>query len=249
MQFYGEFIVAKQNDQITLKLWQAGAPLNRSWLTYAHPDLKSKWTEAQEKSAIEAFEQDAASVAKLKDTTPLEKTTLLFSGTQKILSEREALRKELQANTLHYIETGVLFGYGFEPPRTLGSIPVEIPKALWRGKCHWDKSTLETQGLKFIEVRLTMIRTRNDILGRGNVDATPTNPAGRPSVGPAIEDAFHALNKAGEINVNNSQMSHYPKVRKWLEMNFPNLSVSPAKISDKTIQRHFSILFNSLKKS
>lgn len=221
--------------------------LYASRLETIHPDLKPKWKAASEKSAPEAFAQDAAAVAELEDASVLEKATLLFSGSQKILTERETMKKELRATILHYIETGVLFGYGFESPRSLSSTPVEIPKLLWRGNCNWDASALEAQGLKFIEIRLTTVHIRNDILGRGNVDTTPTSAAGRPSVGLAIKAAFHSLNKAGEINVKASQGSHYPKVRGWLELNYPNLSVSPAQMSDKTIQRHFSVFFNDLK--
>lgn len=238
--------MAKQDDQTVLKLWKAGEPLKTSWITYMHPDLKPKWKAAREKSASDAYDQGAAAVAELENASVSEKVTLLFSGVQTILGERGTLKTELRATILRYIETGVLFGYGFEPPRSLNSTPVEIPKSLWRGKCNWDASTLEAQGLKFIEIRLTVAHIRNDILGRGNVDTTPTSATGRPSLGPAIKAAFHALNKAGEINVRLSQSSHYPKVRGWLELNYPNLSVSPASISNNSLQKHFSSLFNEL---
>jgi len=93
------------------------------------------------------------------------------------------------------------------------------------------------------------IHIRNEILERGNVDKTPVRSPGRPGVRQAIEDAFHALNDAGRIDPKASQMSHYPKVRDWLEKNRPDLKVSPAHMSGKTINKYYASLFNELKKA
>ncbi|WP_155846027.1 hypothetical protein [Celeribacter ethanolicus] len=147
---------------------------------------------------------------------------------------------------LSYVSSGHLHGFGYELPRSLSSAPVAIPKAAWAGNCDWANGTLSFRGLEFVDVRLTTNRIRNEILERGVVDKTPTTPAGRPGVGPAIEEAFQTLLQDGQIDVSASQASHYPKIRAWLELNKPDLPVPPAHLSDKTIYKYFSPLFKGL---
>mgnify|MGYP000005134790 CR=1 FL=1 len=227
------------------RLHKSGATLSKAWLFYAHPDLKSQWEELQKKSAVEAF-QSGIEKADAMDGDAMTKLYTALSGSQAILVARGELADRLKANILSYISNGHLHGFGYERPRHLSSAPVAIPKAAWAGKCDWAKDTLSYKGLEFSDVRLTTNRIRNEVLERGVVDKSPTSPAGRPGVGPAIEAAFHALHAAGEINPKESQSSHYPKVRAWLELHHPNLSVPPASLSKKTIYRYFSPLFKGL---
>lgn len=240
--------MAKQNDQTVLNLWKAGLPIKTSWITYMDPDLKPKWKAVSEKSASDAFVQDAAAVAELEDASAFEKATLLFSGSQKILTERETMKTELRATILRYIETGVLFGYGFEPPRSLNSTPVEIPKSLWRGKCNWDASALEAQGLKFIEIRLTTSRIRNEIIAEKPRSFTSeAKPVGRPSIQADVQRAFAALLQSGRIEIDKSAKSHFPPIREWMRKTNPERYPPTEKLGDEGIRYHFSPLFKALK--
>jgi len=234
-------------DQL-IQLWNAGVSVSRAWEAYAAPDLKKRWAELQKPSAMNAFTEGVAK-ASVAEADGLAKLQIAFESPQKILSARASLQTTLQNNILRYIADGHLHGFGYELPRKLSGAPVAIPKGAWAGRCDWSAERLSFRGLEFVDIRLTTNRIRNEILERGTVDATPTRPAGRPSVGPAIEKAFHALNKAGEIDSELSQMSHYPKVRKWLELNYPDLPVPPAHMSGKTIQKYFSPLFKALRDS
>ncbi|WP_417267894.1 hypothetical protein [Celeribacter baekdonensis] len=231
-------------DQLE-RLHRAGVALSNSWLTYAHPDLKTEWQDLQKHSPIEALQKDALAASEL-DGDMTAKLTHAFSGFGKLTGARSDLKNKLQANTLSYVSGGHLHGFGYELPRTVSAVPVAIPKAAWAGKCDWTNGTVSFRGLEFVDVRLTTNRIRNEILERGVVDKTPTSPAGRPGVGPAIEDAFRSLHKTGQIDASASQASHYPKVRAWLELNKPDLPVPPAHLSDKTIYKYFSPLFKDL---
>jgi len=227
------------------RLHRSGVSLSKSWLFFAHPDLKAQWEELQKKSAIDALSKGIESAANI-DGDAATKVTHALAESQKILTVRGDLENKLKANILSYVSDGHIHGFGYELPRSLSSAPVAIPKAAWSGKCGWEKGTLNFRGLEFVDVRLTTNRIRNEILERGVVDKTPTSPAGRPGVRAAIEEAFHALQNAGQIDPDATQASHYPKVRAWLELNKPDLRVPPASISNKTFYRYFSPLFNDL---
>lgn len=229
-------------------LWRAGVYVGRSWETYAHPDLKARWDALKEESAIDAFAKGMEQ-ASTSEAGRFEKFNQAFEGSTAILTKRAALKSELQKNILSYIAKGHLHGFGFELPRSMADMPVAIPKSAWTGRLDWDNSALSYQGIELCAVRLTTNRIRNEILGRGNVDKTPVRPQGRPTVRHAIEAAFYALNEAGKIDPTASQMSHYPLVKGWLELNQPDLPVPPAHMSDKTINKYFSQLFNALKEN
>jgi hypothetical protein len=221
--------------------------MSRAWVTYAAPDLKDNWEELKKPSAMDAFEKGLAK-ASTSNAETVAKAKMIFEEPQKILAERSLLKTKLQKNILGYVAGGHLHGFGYEMPRRLSDAPAAIPKAAWAGHCDWNEGRLSYRGLEFVDVRLTTNRIRNEVLERGTVDTTPIRPNGRPSVAPAVKAAFHALNTAGEIDPEAPQMSHYPKVRRWLELNHPDLPVPPAHMSDKTIHKYFSNLFNELKK-
>ena len=227
------------------RLHAAGVELQTAWVRYAHPDLKAEWQRLQGQSALEALSRDAQSASEVEGDIAA-KLSHAVAGSQAILSSRAALERRLKTATLSYIAQGHLHGFGFDLPRAVSSAPVAIPKAAWAGQCDWSSGALSFKGLEFVDIRLTTNRIRNETLERGQVDKTPTNPAGRPGVGAAIVEAFHALHKAGEINASASQSSHYPKVKAWLELNKPDLSVPPASISEKTLYKYFSPLFKDL---
>lgn len=228
-------------------LWRISLPLSRVWVEYGEPKLKARWTELQKVSAITAFDEAAQQVGDA-ECSPMEKLQVLLHKPTEILTARAEVEDKLKQNILSYISQGHAHAYGFEAPRKVADAPIPIPKSTWAGKVDWNKRTLSHQGLEFVEVRITTNRIRNEILDRGNVKMEPPTSAGRPTVGPAIQAAFKALEKAGEIDISASQQSHYPKIKAWLELNAPDLNVPAAKISGKTIHRYFSPLFKDLKK-
>ncbi len=153
------------------------------------------------------------------------------------------LLKRAEQQITNYLLDGTYRGYGFDRPRTLETEPVRIPAECWKGPISWVGNELSYQSLKFSQVRVRMMPEDRDPILKKPFEA-PAPKAGRRTVGPAIQAAFQALLKFKEIDPAASQMSHYPKVKKWLEMHHAELNIPPASISDKTVQKYFSPLFN-----
>ncbi|WP_320179501.1 hypothetical protein [Roseovarius pacificus] len=238
----------KTTDEQLLKLWRISYSLSKAAFTFARAEDQAKWKALHENSAIEAFRKNLEAASDSEDDG-FAKFGKALSTPQKIIAERTDHITKLQRDVLRYIRNGHLHGYGFETPRTLNAVPVAIPKQAWAGKIEWDKNALTFESIKLVEVRLITKRIRNEILGRGNVDPSPTNAPGRPSTRQDIEAAFHALHKAGEINPSKSQSSHFPKVRAWLDLHRPDMDASEDGLNDETIRRHFSRNFKYLNKT
>lgn len=113
------------------RLHRAGVALSNSWLTYAHPELKTEWQDLQKPSAIDALRKGIEAATNM-DGDLAAKAAHALEGTQAILSARSDLKNKLQANTLSYVSGGHLHGFGYELPRTVSSVPVAIPKAAWQ---------------------------------------------------------------------------------------------------------------------
>ncbi len=246
--------MAERSAEKLEKLWRSGSPLSNSWLTYAHPDLKTQWTEIKGKSALTAFSisvEQAGQQEKPDATRGVESMQNLLLPVQTILQARSDLKKKMQNNIQEYIKNGHVFAYGFEPPRKLGSVPVELPSGAWGGKFDWDNSTVSHAGLSFVQVRLTTRRIRDEILNQSPepFEFKPSAGPGRPTVGPDIEEAFRALHEAGEIDIKSSASSHYDKVREWLHRYKPDLPAEARNLGHEVIRKNFMPLFKALKKS
>jgi hypothetical protein len=231
-----------------LPLWERGVRLNHAPYSFAPKAEKEEHQRLHKESAIEAM---AASVENLKAQGRTGPSVFqeALAGPQKILSARAEWDDRMRKFILHHLKHGNLFAYGFEPPRKMDSLPFEIPASYWNGRVQWDKASLSSQGIELIEICVVSRQLRDSILNVTDEDQTGSQAAGRPTVGPAIKAAFKSLQEAGEIDINASQQSHYPKVRRWLEQNATNLSVPPSEIAGKTIHKHFSPLFKELRKS
>ena len=235
------------------KLWRAGVPLSKAWLAYALPDLKAEWTALEGKSVLTALSASLAQ-AHLQDksdpTPSIDAIQNLFQPAQDILQARLNVTKTLHGNILDYLRDGHAFAYGFEPPRHLASVPVALPKGIWKGAFDWNKSTITYAGLTFVQVRVTTRLVRKEILNLHEAAPIPSAASrGRPSVARSIKAAANALVQAGEIDVSRSARSHHPDIRNWLLENTDDLPVAPGDIHDETLRQHFSPIFNALKKT
>lgn len=243
----------RATDQLE-KLWRSGSPLSIAWITYAHPELKAQWTELKGKSALTALSASVEQAGQQEKPDPIRRVEFvqnLLQPAQAILQDRSDVKGKMQSNIREYMKNGHAFAYGFEPPRKLVSVPVELPKGVWGGKFDWDNSTITYAGLSFVQVRLTTRRIRDEILDRSSEpfeSKTSTRP-GRPTVGPDIEEAFHALHEAGEIDTKSSASSHYDKIREWLHRYKPDLPVEARNLGHEVIRKNFMPLFRGLKKN
>ena len=235
------------------RLWRAGVPLSKAWLTYARPDLKEEWTALGAKSALTALTTSITRVGLLDKSAPAQSGPSilnLLQPAQDILQARLNVTKALQGNILEYLKDGHAFAYGFEPPRHLTSVPVALPKGIWKGAFDWNNSTITYAGLSFVQVRVTTRRIRKEILNLHEAAPIPSVASrGRPSVARSIRAAANALLQAGQIDVSRSARSHHPNIRNWLLENTDDLPVAPEDIHDETLRQHFSPIFNELKKT
>lgn len=234
-----------------VKLWEKSFWLSKSAETFATHVYKDEWKAALERRGDKLwFEELKASAVEAKESGKDGLESLhhaVMSLHDKSTPQTNLLARAKETLVVHLL-SGTYRGFGFDRPRTLDTNPVRIPAECWKGVVSWSANELSYRSLKFREVRVRMMPEANDPVLKDLYKTAPVK-AGRPSVGPDIEAAFHALNKAGEIDPKASQMSHYPKFRRWLELNRPNLPVPPARISNNTLQKFFSPLFNDLKKS
>ena len=231
------------------ELWRAGVPLQSSWISFAHPEIRKRWDSLPKTHPLVLLAQAAQTPAGAQ-TDPIGRLQAALEPVSKAAQERANLMREMRQAVLGYIRDGHAFAFGFEPPRKLASVPVAIPLSLWGGKCDWDNSTVTRHGLSFAEVRIATRHRRNEILGRANVTPTSALPIkGRPTNVPQITAACLALQADGKINPKHSAKSHFPVIRDWLDRHGSDLHIPPHAISDETIRYVFSPIFKDLKKT
>ncbi|WP_424177139.1 hypothetical protein [Yoonia sp. TsM2_T14_4] len=231
------------------KIWANGIPMSRAWYAYAHADLKEKWNAAQNKSAMTAFEKGVEE-AKMKDRPLSEVFMSGIVGSREILTEREKVRKSLQTNIINHVKLGRLLSFGFEPPRSLSSVPVAIPPDVWKGHVDWTASSLSGQSLQFIEVRLISPEGQDRLVEEALLSVEmERRQAGRPSIKLDVQKAFSALEKLGGIDVERSAKAHFPLIRQHMRTTNPDRYPESYKLGDEGIRSHFTPLFNELRKS
>lgn len=229
----------------TIQLWESGVYLSKAPYAYAHEELKEQYDQAFKASAFQTY-FESLRLASEQGKTGVDALSDAANDATPLRNEQTKARDAVEAFAKHHLLKGNLIAYGFEPPRRVESQPHQISAECWSGSIRWQKSTLSAQGLVFEEIRVVSRSVQERVLTKDQMEYEPTKPQGRPTVGPAIEAAFLALNKAGEIDATASQSSHYPRVRSWLAANFPDLKTPPSKISEKTLYRYFSPLFRRL---
>lgn len=229
----------------TSDLWKGSHWLSRSPEVLASRLDEQKWRKAKQTRGDDhplKIAADAVATASTSGKNPNEIILAIMDELNAKESPKSKLidsAKELLLNSLH---SGTYRGYGFDRPRTTETEPVLVPAECWRGLVSWHKCKVTFQSLAFTEVRIRMIRERNDPLLK-EIYKSVAPKLGRPSVGDDIKLAFYALQKIEEINTDASLTSHYPKIRAWLELNKPNIVIPPVSISDKTMYAHLSKLF------
>lgn len=240
----------KNHSEATLlKIWANSIPMSRAWFAYAHAELKAKWNEAQNKSAMTAFEKGVEE-AKMKDRPLSEVFMSGLVGSREILTERDKIRESLRTNIINHIKFGRLLSYGFEPPRSLSSVPVAIPPDVWKGHLDWTASSLSGQSLRFIEVRLISPQEQDRLVEAALLSVEmDKRQAGRPSIRRDVQQAFAALEKLGRIDVQQSAKAHFPLVREHMRNANPDRYPENYKLGDEGIRNHFTPLFKELRKN
>lgn len=234
-----------------MELWKCSFWLSDCPRSYAAHFYKKDWEAAKAHEGSQHWFEDLKDAAEEGKSQGYEGFELFAYSAAKVGDlgkPKHELLEKCTHELIQKLKSGKYRAFGFDRPRTLDLNPVQIPREAWARVTRLDDNRLAYQSLQFVDVRVRMMREEVDPILKQPLEA-PVAKAGRPTVAPAIEAAFHALNKIKEIDLSASQMSHYPKVRKWLEMNGTNLPVPADKISSETIRRIISPLFKELKEA
>jgi hypothetical protein len=229
-------------------LWNSGMYLSRAPYAFASKSEKEEHKRLHSVSASELMAKAAEETA-ASGLTSWEVVNAMMGASNPILSARMEWSNRMRAFVLQHLITGSLIAYGFEPPRRMDSVPFHIPAAYWRGRIQWKDSKLTVQGLEFEQIRLVTLKARDQVLGVDANFQSVTKKTGRPGYKDEIIRAFEALNAIGKIDTQSSLQAHYKKVSDWIELNVPEGERPTKPLSDNTLQRHLSPLFNELKKN
>ncbi|MBO9403433.1 hypothetical protein [Shimia sp. R9_3] len=234
----------------TMALWKGSHWLSNTPRLFAQRVFKEEWEAAVAHRGSKLWIHNVMEAGeRLKENGMQPGLELLVSGLQEADELARPKRELLERATEEVrkrLRTGQYRAFGFDRPRTLDTQPVQLPAEVWTSNKSLEKSEVTFQSLTFIDVRVRMVSVERDPLLKAQYEV-PAVKAGRPTVGPAIEAAFDALHKIGEIDPTASQKHHFPKIRTWIERNEIDVNIPPEGISDKTISKFFSPLFKRLK--
>jgi len=155
-------------------------------------------------------------------------------------------REACEDDVLRKLRAGQLSAFGFEPPRRTTTPAVRVPAEAWHGFVRWDRGTVEYRGLRFVEVGVMPASWEPVLLRRWTDAVAPAAPV--PSRGPKgaqrqIAEAYDALRAADRIRFGDSMRSHFPQIRQWLSVRYPDLAVTDDKPSDESIRKAIKPLF------
>ncbi len=234
----------------TMALWKGSHWLSNTPRLFAQRVFKEEWEAAVAHRGSKLWIHNAMEAGeRLKESGMQPGFELFFAGLHeagKLEQPKLDLLKRATEEVRKRLRTGQYRAFGFDRPRTLETQPVLLPREVWSSDKSLEESKVTFQSLTFIDVRVRMVSEERDQLLKTHYDV-PAVKAGRPTVGPAIEAAFDALHKIGEIDPTASQKYHFPKIRTWIERNEIDVNIPPEGISDKTISKFFSPLFKRLK--
>lgn len=250
------------SNEINEKLWNTGVYLSRAYHSFAPENLQKEWEEVSKRSALK---EAHAKLEELQNTQIgfAEAMNSVLGKVTEVTRPKEDLLKRMRDLVVNRLWQGDLVAFGYEKPRRMSSEVHRLPARLWNGHIDWHTSSLVSQGLELVEIRvLTQERVSKtsslfeflDSYGTEAQSSTDTphveaGRTGRPTIKGYLEDAFAALDAAGLIDVQKPAKAHYPLVRHWLQENKPEAGATKDKPSDEGIRAHFSPLFNSLKKT
>jgi hypothetical protein len=224
------------------KLWEKGHWLSNCEKAFASQKQKEEWNDLQKMSVMKALENEVKR-PELGNLGWVEHIAKALEKPSKILVQRQNLRDAIQEIVLLWLQQGQLVGIGFEPPRTLSKSPVSLPKEFWFGKVEWEKNAIHFQGLHFVEIR---VQTLDNL--RGSLPSPQAKRSqGRPPFELEMKRCLEHLVLCNEIDITQTIVSHFPKMRTYLNLFEPDLPKAANDISDVTLRKYLAPVFNNLK--
>lgn len=240
-------ITQMHTNELNEKLWNAGVYLHQADLSFSPQSLRNEWEELKKRSALEAAK------AKMEELVGREmdfqkSIAEVLSAANEVSKPKENLRKKMRELVVSWLLRGDLVGFGFEKPRRMDALPHQLYPELWHGRIDWFDSSLESQGLNLVQIR---------VLSKGMIEKVrassapetarleePVQPAkGRPTIQPQITAAFHRVMAGKNLDRAMSLKTVAEHVRLQLAQDNPELQVTEEKPSYETIRRVISPLW------
>ncbi|MBR9653556.1 hypothetical protein [Thalassovita aquimarina] len=233
--------------EINEELWNAGIYLSQADRSFAPENLRKAWEEASKKSALHAM-QDKMEELKETQVDFTKKLEAMLGAVNEVSRPKDDILKKMRELVVNWLKRGDLVAYGFEKPRRMASIPYELPAQLWHGRIDWFDSSLSSQSLELVQIRVlskAMIdKVTTAALPNSETLAEPVQPAiGRPTIQPQIKAAYLSVASSEKLDKTMSLKTVAEHVRLQLAQDNPDLQVTENKPSYETIRRVISPLW------
>lgn len=236
----------QQND-LNSTFWEAGIYLSQADRHFAPDNLRKEWEGVSKRNALE---EASAKIDELKDseTDFLKAMNDVVATISDVNQPKEKLRSKMREFVVSWLLRGDLIAYAFEKPRRITSAPTSLPPHLWQGRIDWFDSSLSSQGLNLIEIRVLsnkMIETvKASSMHETIKQEKPVQPTkGRPTIQPQITAAYQAVSTTGTLDNSMSLKTVAEHVRLRLALDCPELQVTEDRPSYETIRRVISPLW------
>ncbi len=235
----------------TMNIWKRSIWLENSARTFAKHFYKDEWqaalTQRRDKSWPEVV-KEAAAQGKEDGHEGMELFAYSVLEVGKLDRQKNEILERATKEILQRLQDGRFRAFGFDHPRTMDTIPVQIPRDAWCDNTKLDSDKLSYQSMTLVDVRIRMAPESVDTEPKKQLRAQPKK-TGRPTIKDDVEAAFRALNALGEINVNLSAKAHFDLVRQQLHNTHPQKYPEDGKPGNEGIRPHFTLLFNELKEN
>lgn len=259
-------ITKMHTHEINENLWNAGIYLGQADRSFAPENLRKAWEEVSKRSALK---EANAKLEELKNTQTdlMAAMGALVTTANNVNQAKDDLLGKMRERVVSWLLRGDLVAFGYEKPRQMASRPHHLPPQLWNGHIDWFGSSLKSQGLELMEIRILtkskikviapewLSTTENQERALQSANCSTEMPQitagikGRTTIKRYVGEAFDALLADGLIKTSKPAKANYSLVRNWLKENRPEVGADDRKPSDEGIRAHFSPLFNNLKEN
>jgi hypothetical protein len=141
------------------------------------------------------------------------------------LEQVQSQINDMLKNVYEKIRLGELIALGFQYPIESNNpspipIPIPIPIHVWPPESEdIDKSAIESNGFKYVNIRIIERSSIADIADKGELILSPIeNPKepGRPSTQPQIKAAYQHLKEKGKIHFNKNLKPQIKRIRETI---------------------------------
>lgn len=234
-----------------LEFWKEGIALgNAAWI-FADEKLQTEYKNAH--SEIN-YKNNATEIPKGLINL-LENVSKEMEKANQLSKQKEIVNNSLWNNLYQRIISGNLIAAGYKFPIE-SDYPTLIPVHMWPpDNIDAVKSAISANEIKYVRVRIIK-KSALDIfqeIPTKNEKQLPKyklqkKKAGRPSIGDAIVEAYHMLDKDGQIDITLPLSSHYEAIRDVVSKSRPDLSDDTG-MKDEAIRKRVAEFFNAKKKS